>query len=73
MNAPRDEDAALLLRQARTLLVLAIVMMIALDLIDPPFSSFGIILNFFVLVILVFMVFRIHRFVVALKSSTSTL
>jgi len=73
MNVSQDENIALVLRQARNLLAVAVVMMAALDLIDPPFSSFGIILNFLVLVILVFTLFRIHRFVVALKSSTPTL
>ncbi|HTY12268.1 MAG TPA: hypothetical protein VMF88_14500 [Bacteroidota bacterium] len=73
MNVSQDENIALVLRQARNLLAVAVVMMAALDLIDPPFSSFRIILNFLVLVILVFTLFRIHRFVVALKSSTPTL
>ena len=73
MNVSQDENIALVLRQARNLLAVVVVMIAALDLIDPPFSSFGIILNFLVLVILVFTLFRIHRFVVALKSSTPTL
>ena len=73
MSIPQNENTALVLRQTRNLLAVAVAMMAAMDLIDPPFSSFGIILNLFVLVILVFTLFRIHRFMAALKTSTSIL
>ena len=69
-NSPA-ENTAHLLRQTRILLALALLMVVASNLIDPPFSSFGIILNFLVMVVLVFTLFQVHRSVVALKSSTS--
>jgi Ca2+/Na+ antiporter len=67
------ENPAHLLRQTRILLALTILMVFASNMIDPPYSSFGIILNFLVIVVLVFTMFRIHRSIVALKSSTSIL
>jgi hypothetical protein len=71
MKTSNPEDTEHLLRQSRTLLALTVLMLLASDLIDPPVSSFGIILNFLVIVVLVFILFRIHRSVVALNSSTS--
>ncbi len=65
------ENTLHLLHQTRVLLALVLLMVLASNLIDPPYSSFGIILNFLVVVVLVFTLFRIHRSVVALKSSTS--
>jgi hypothetical protein len=71
MKKSPAENTAHLLRETRASLVLTILMLFVSDLIDPPYSSFGIILNFLVIVVLVFTLFRIHRSVVALKSSTS--
>ena len=65
-----SENTGHLLRQSRILLALALLMVFASNVIDPPYSSFGIILNFLVMVVLLFTLFRIHRRVVALKSST---
>ncbi len=70
MSAKRESPLHLL-RQSRTLLVLTILMIAADNLIDPPFSSFGVILNFLVIVVLVFVLFQIHRSVAALNSPTS--
>jgi len=69
-NSPA-ENTMHLLRQTRILLALTLLMVFASNLIDPPYSSFGIILNFLVMVVLVFTLFRIHRSVVVLKSSAS--
>jgi hypothetical protein len=71
MNTSKPEDMEHVLRESRTLLALTVLMAIALDLIDPPYSSFGIILNILVIVVLVFVLFRIHRSVVAVSSFTS--
>ncbi len=71
MNNLPAENILQLLRQTRTLLVLTVLMVFALDLIDPPYSSFGVLLNILVIVVLVFTLFRIHRSLVALKSSNS--
>ena len=71
MNISPAENIVHVLRDARILLALALVMMFASIVIDPPFSSFGIILNVLEIVVLVFTLFRIHRSVAASKSSTS--
>ncbi len=73
MKNSSAENTAHLLRQTRILLALTILMVFASNMIDPPYSSFGIILNFLVIVVLAFTMFRIHRSIVALKSSTSIL
>jgi len=71
MKTSKPENTEQLLRQTRTLLALTILMLLASNLIDPPYSSFGIVLNVLVIVVLVFVLFRIHRSVIALNSSTS--
>ncbi|GEM_PF-2973489 len=71
MKTSASENTEHLLRQSRTLLALTVLMVSASNLIDPPYSTFGIILNFLAIVVLVFVLFRIHRSVVALRSLTS--
>ena len=73
MKNPPAENTVQLLRQTRLFLALTTLMVLGSNMIDPPYSSFGIFLNFLVIVVLAFTLFRIHRFLAALKSSTSIL
>ncbi|MGA9406658.1 MAG: hypothetical protein WBW71_05950 [Bacteroidota bacterium] len=73
MTTPPSENGVKSLRQTRIFLALAVLSVVAANMIDAPYSSFGIFLNILVIVVLMFTLFRIHRFVVALKSSTSIL
>ncbi len=73
MTTPPSENGVKPLRQTRIFLALAVLIAVAANMIDAPYSSFGIFLNILVIVVLMFTLFRIHRFVVALKSSTSIL
>ena len=70
MTDSQAENIVQLLGQTRIFLVLTVLMEFASNIIDPPYSTFGIFLNILILVILVFTLFRIHRSIGALKSST---
>ena len=70
MNAPAVVDPALgSLRQLRTLLLLALLMAMGLSFIDPPFSVFGKALDALVLIILVYVLVQLERYIIAMKSS----
>ncbi|MGA7160993.1 MAG: hypothetical protein WBZ48_08320 [Bacteroidota bacterium] len=73
MKNPPAEDIVQLLRQTRLLLALTTLKVLGANIIDPPYSSFAIFLNILVIVVLAFTLFRIHRFLVALKSFSSIL
>ncbi len=69
MNENGSEGAISLLRQTRVMLILALLMCISSGVMDPPFSTFGVILNLLTAVVLVFVIFRVHRFISESKSS----
>jgi Ca2+/Na+ antiporter len=71
MNGDRGDTTMHILRQTRTLLILTVLMCFSSNIIDPPFSTFGGVLNLLTLVVLVFVVLRIQRSISESKSSSS--
>lgn len=71
MREGKDDNTMHVLLQTRTMLILSVLMLISSNILDPPFSTFGGILNLLTLVVLVFVILRIRRSISELKSSTS--
>ena len=70
MKEHGSDSANQILRQTRVMLILAVLMCVSSNIIDPPFSTFGVVLNLLTLVVLLFVIFRIHRSVSESKSSS---
>lgn len=68
-----SDSANHILRQTRVMLILAALMCLSSNVIDPPFSTFGVVLNLLTLVVLIVVIFRIHRSVSESKSSSLNL
>ena len=72
MKDDGSENVIHILHQSRTLLILTVMMLMLSIIIDPPFSTIGIVLVVLSLIVLVFVTFRIHRSVSGSKSSSLT-
>ena len=71
MSRTSEENAIHLLRQMRILLTLVLLILLSSIFIDPPFSVLGMSLNWLIVLMLAFLLFRIQKFISATNSTTA--